>query len=653
MRIGMRIGRVVTLGVLAALVGSVPVHALDPGDSFTRDEQRCQDAVSRALGQFLRRKATCVAKCDKAQFGDAFSLADCLPPFGGATAACIARAETKARDRMTRKCIDPIARGQDSCPECYAGADCATFRDSQVAQAAAAFDSVLPLVFCSGSFPLAPQARCRQRVLRALGTLAAATAKCLAKCRAAEFQGKTDGSCDSGSVTDAKTRACIDRAAAKAAKKIANRACSLYPIPCLLAFLPNIQASVEAAVDQLDDATQCEPAVCGNGVLDPSEECDPPADGACPGACLPPALVAGDPECICGVDPTPPEVHQGAHRPVLGGVSAINSVAAVCTAAAGFGTRGTLGALVFAVGDPGRPLVLSNSHVFARQSDRDLATVDVGCLDEPETGAGEPIMQPGSLDGGSPGPDDIGATVPFVLGLAPPSLDPYEPICFVGSAFNGDECPGAPGFPINLCNHTPACTSDVLLRGNCIDAAIAKLTAPAAIPPAGTASILDIGPNAMLKPPVGPRSCRLEDRDPTIVGRLVKKSGATTGLTWGRIVGVIDVVVSYSSGICSVASGNGGEPCLVDADCPVPAPGACVIPATGYNPQSLAASAFFVNQLVIRPVQGSGDFSRPGDSGSVVFTAANEPVGLLFAGDGSTTLANPIRPVLDRFGVTF
>ncbi len=60
--------------------------------------------------------------------------------------------------------------------------------------------------------------------------------------------------------------------------------------------------------------------------------------------------------------------------------------------------------------------------------------------------------------------------------------------------------------------------------------------------------------------------------------------------------------------------------------------------------------ARFVNQIAITP----GDFSGGGDSGSLIVTSdANlNPVGLLFAGGDTRTIANPIDPVLASFGVT-
>jgi hypothetical protein len=44
--------------------------------------------------------------------------------------------------------------------------------------------------------------------------------------------------------------------------------------------------------------------------------------------------------------------------------------------------------------------------------------------------------------------------------------------------------------------------------------------------------------------------------------------------------------------------------------------------------------------------------SAPGDSGSVVFDTDMNMVGLLFAGSAKVTLLNPIKPVLDRYGLT-
>lgn len=60
--------------------------------------------------------------------------------------------------------------------------------------------------------------------------------------------------------------------------------------------------------------------------------------------------------------------------------------------------------------------------------------------------------------------------------------------------------------------------------------------------------------------------------------------------------------------------------------------------------------AFFEDQIAISGVGGA--FSDSGDSGALVVDAVTRrPVALLFGGGQNTTLASPIQPVLDRFGV--
>ena len=109
-----------------------------------------------------------------------------------------------------------------------------------------------------------------------------------------------------------------------------------------------------------------------------------------------------------------------------------------------------------------------------------------------------------------------------------------------------------------------------------------------------------------------PKSSTLAPR----VNLKVKKYGRTTGLTVGIITAINATVnVGYDSG-----------------------------------------TARFVNQIIIGP----GGFSAGGDSGSLIVadgkgkTKADnrKPVGLLFAGSSTITVANPIDAVLDRFGVT-
>ena len=92
-----------------------------------------------------------------------------------------------------------------------------------------------------------------------------------------------------------------------------------------------------------------------------------------------------------------------------------------------------------------------------------------------------------------------------------------------------------------------------------------------------------------------------------VLGLPVGKSGRTTQLTSGRVTAVgVTIVVNYGP----------------------------------------AGNARFVGQIAIRAPGGL--FSDRGDSGSLIWTwdARRAPVGLLFAGGGGTTFANPISRVL-------
>jgi hypothetical protein len=99
------------------------------------------------------------------------------------------------------------------------------------------------------------------------------------------------------------------------------------------------------------------------------------------------------------------------------------------------------------------------------------------------------------------------------------------------------------------------------------------------------------------------------------VGMSVAKSGRTTGFTTGSISSInTSVNVQYQRGC------GGGKKFTVS----------------------------FTGQIVIGP----GSFSAGGDSGSLIVTnnSQHNPVGLLFAGSSTTTIANPIGLVLTRLG---
>lgn len=89
----------------------------------------------------------------------------------------------------------------------------------------------------------------------------------------------------------------------------------------------------------------------------------------------------------------------------------------------------------------------------------------------------------------------------------------------------------------------------------------------------------------------------------------VYKVGRTTGFTEGRVVGITGVTnVGYAGG-----------------------------------------TARFVNQILIEStIDNVGGFSDSGDSGSAILNDDHELVGLLFAGNGQHTMANPISNVISQ-----
>jgi hypothetical protein len=135
-------------------------------------------------------------------------------------------------------------------------------------------------------------------------------------------------------------------------------------------------------------------------------------------------------------------------------------------------------------------------------------------------------------------------------------------------------------------------------KTNTVDAAIAKVASGMV---SGSGTILDIG---TISSTIATPSA----------GMAVKKSGRTTGLTAGTISYLnVSVRVGYNTS-CGV--GN--------------------------------QTAQFVGQIGIT---SRSTFSAGGDSGSLIVTSSTppQPVGLLFAGSNTLTLANPISAVLAAF----
>jgi hypothetical protein len=148
---------------------------------------------------------------------------------------------------------------------------------------------------------------------------------------------------------------------------------------------------------------------------------------------------------------------------------------------------------------------------------------------------------------------------------------------------------------------------------NTIDAAIALLTSPADVL-TSTPTDDGYGPPGTTIWGDANGDGSFDDRT-ALLGLLVQKYGRTTKLTHGQITGVnatVDICYEVLIIFC-------------------------------------VKSARFVDQLIIEP----GGFSGGGDSGSLIVSddANKSPVGLLFAGSSTQTIANRIDLVFNHFGV--
>lgn len=191
--------------------------------------------------------------------------------------------------------------------------------------------------------------------------------------------------------------------------------------------------------------------------------------------------------------------------------------------------------------------ILSNNHVLARS---DSATL------------GDPIVQPGLIDNGCSAP----------------------PTAATLSQFFDLETGAAPK----------------------IDAALAQIN-PGAVDPAGT--ILQLGGTLSNPPTDGPPHAG--SGVAATVGRMVAKSGRSTGLTCSAVFSIsTNVSVEYQKGC-----------------------------GTG-----IIFRVSYANQVDIT----NNGFDAEGDSGSLIVTQDTaDPVGLLFAGSASDTIANPVSDVLN------
>ena len=248
-------------------------------------------------------------------------------------------------------------------------------------------------------------------------------------------------------------------------------------------------------------------------------------------------------------------------------------------------TAGTLGAIV-RDRTTGERLILPNNHVLAASNDALI---------------GDPILQPGPLDGGKKPEDIVAKLVRFI------------PLHFIGDPLPEPDKPKpTPTGEPSGCANVIAIIRDLLaqlnspktqtqaasaqastIRENRVDAAIARPLNPDMFDD----SIRTIGKVSGTKKPE--------------LGMRIRKTGRTTDYTEGTIT-LINAIVNVS-----------------------------------YNTRSGQRTARFTGQVFAESM------SQGGDSGSLIVDAeSNSAVGLLFAGSSVATIFTPIHDVLDALSIT-
>jgi len=213
----------------------------------TSDEQKCMTATSKALAKHGDARQKCVAKCWASQRKGRVPTSDCVPPYGGATAACV----SDVQKGVEAKALTLIAKAcETDCPECYSGGDCAAEASSRVAEAASNFDLSAGNLWCDDSASpdghTAGEAKCQDAAAKIAAQVIGSTAKCLDQCQQAVAKGALPPDACVYDDGESKFEQCVATAWLKGMFAI-DKACvapglepECYPTPPSIGFIPYV-----------------------------------------------------------------------------------------------------------------------------------------------------------------------------------------------------------------------------------------------------------------------------------------------------------------------------------------------------------------------------------------------------------------------------
>jgi hypothetical protein len=213
-------------------------------------ELNCQRKTALAAGKFIALKEKCLVGCLKHASAGSEPASDCVPPYAGKTAECVARMESKTA-AAEAKC--------GACPACYSGGDCTADGLARVPGLEALVDGLVPQVFCddsgSGDGLNFDEFRCQWMTAGSVGDIASGVLKCLSACQYQELKGKIPpGSC-LAPVSDTRTALCLQMVTDRVVRKI-DHSCAGRDTPeCYtldgLGWVDLVRPQIEGLVDGL------------------------------------------------------------------------------------------------------------------------------------------------------------------------------------------------------------------------------------------------------------------------------------------------------------------------------------------------------------------------------------------------------------------
>jgi hypothetical protein len=218
--------------VMLAGAASLLVAPLAFGQA-TDAEFKCESKATQASTKFVSSKSKCVMKCLQNFWKGLNPESDCLPPYGGATLACITDPLKGAEIKFslaTQKNCDPGLKPALDCPECYNSGDCSLsgYAGDYTANIEGQIDSFVPGVGCERAGADALEQKCQLGTAKALVKETGGVVKCYIKCMANARKGLVLVSACMPPASDPATAACISGVEGKAILAI-QKVCDNVP----------------------------------------------------------------------------------------------------------------------------------------------------------------------------------------------------------------------------------------------------------------------------------------------------------------------------------------------------------------------------------------------------------------------------------------